>query len=253
MNHDEPSRVVSNLLRVEVQTPLWRVFPVSRLLEVCTTNELALVSPSRWEDPYENFLSQCTVAIGTEVGSLASLTRGAVGQCWTRQETESDATWRIYAPREERGIRVRVTAIDLLKTIWDENPLDANLSCFLGAVNYWPTDQIHDWVKNLKVGDALLESSGKAIAETLLVKRNEFAHENEVRLLHFKHGVDEARETVRRFPCDPNSLIMEMMLDPRLSRTEADSLTKLIRCAGYQGKLNHSALYRAPSFGPSSL
>lgn len=250
MSSDEQVR---NLLRVTADTPLWRVFRGDRLLEACATREIALVAPKKWDDPYENFLSRCSVIVDGQRGTLDGLTRGAFGQCWTSQERETDATWRIYAPREERGIRVKVKAGELMRVIWNREPSFAAHSCFLGAVQYRTAEEIKKYLEGLEVGRDLLDGQGKSIAETLLVKRTEFDHEREVRLLYFDNSGNPPSDGVMRFSCDPCQLIEEVTLDPRLTSQEALLVEKQVRCLGYTGVVNQSPLYRAPEFKPLSL
>ena len=52
-----------NMFGLDDQTPLWRVFQTRHLLDAVRNKRLVLVKPSCWDDPFENFLSQCDAHI----------------------------------------------------------------------------------------------------------------------------------------------------------------------------------------------
>jgi hypothetical protein len=234
-----------HLLRVDEAQSLWRVLPQNRALKMFEHQRNCLVTPRKWDDPFENFLARCRVTLPDgHKASLGGLTAGFVGQCWTDQELETDATWRIYAPGKKRGMRIRVRAGALLDTIYDPKKPFAGLSCFLGKVVYQSERELRDWLGSVSVTNNLLDGTNVAIVETLLIKRSEFEHEAEVRLL-FQDKRDRVRKS---FAFDTNMLIEQVMLDPRWTRDEAAKAEKQLRCFGYRGPIQHSTLYRVPSF-----
>lgn len=78
----------------------------------------------------------------------------------------------------------------------------------------------------------LLDSSGRNIAKTLLVKRWAFRAEKEVRLIYFNQDSDFAGD-VFSYEVDPNALITEAVLDPRMLPDEVDRWKKKFRRAGF--------------------
>lgn len=55
-------------------------------------------------------------------------------------------------------------------------------------------------------------------------------------------------KSVFKYQLDPNEIISQMMLDPRLSYTESEALkTEIRRGTGYKGDIKRSLLYRLPA------
>jgi hypothetical protein len=250
MHTDPPPK--RNFLEVDENQPLWRVFSHMRLAELFDTRQLVLVEPAMWEDPFENFLSRCEVKIGTEKASLGGLTEGFYGQCWTDRADETDATWRIYAPANERGVRVKVKASNLFDCIYDSNRQESALECFLGKVVYQSEGELRRWLESLSVGTQLLDPTNEQIARTLLIKRDPFAHESEVRLL-FQDLDHKSKPRIAKFDCEPTRLVEHILLDPRWTTSEASTFQNIIRCLGYAGPIEHSSLFRIPNFPTLSL
>jgi hypothetical protein len=102
----------------------------------------------------------------------------------------------------------------------------------------------------------------EGIAWSLLMKRNAFKHEAEVRLVYRMTSGKPAEDHLFPYPVDPHALIDQVMIDPRFRPAEASKLRKKIRDqTGYKGKILCSLLYSKPkgffvdtigSDGPSS-
>jgi hypothetical protein len=91
---------------------LYRYIRLKRLYELFDDRVNVLVHPSKWDDPFENFVlnSQFTYPDGTSSGDIGLRLR-MYGQCWTTASV-SDALWRIYCPKEcgkIDGVRIRTT------------------------------------------------------------------------------------------------------------------------------------------------
>jgi hypothetical protein len=104
-----------NLSPKDLDVNVYRVIPLTRLYELFETRTNVLVSPKKWEDPFEKIVL-----------------RGLFGQCWTRHKA-SDAMWRIYSPQSE-GVRLRTTVRALLSGLSKSLPHPAR--AFIGGVGY---------------------------------------------------------------------------------------------------------------------
>src|SRR5438067_994323 len=110
-----------NVAADDWDTPIYRVFSLNRFKEMISTSTLGLVRPSKWEDPFENFVLKSRVRLKTgEIGSLREIRDRWYGQCWTLNR-DSDAMWRIYSP-DKTGVRVSSTLRKLLSALY--NPSD---------------------------------------------------------------------------------------------------------------------------------
>ena len=241
---------LENIFNIDnIDTPLYRIFPLHRIEEIFADEELVLVQPKLWDDPFENFFLQCELEgkNGKKI-SLEALNRQWYGQCWTTQR-ESDAMWRIYSP-QKRGIRIMTSVRKLSEYLWDARDRFSKNKYFIGKVEYEPKNEIEAFLSNTSFREITLGGQNDGVAKTLLTKREEFRHEQEVRLLacnvdpnDFQHNrtVDESTYHI---PVEPQKLIDEITIDPRCSDQEFDQMKSQIEALGYTGELNLSGLYR---------
>lgn len=98
------------------------------------------------------------------------------------------------------------------------------------------------------VTPTVLDHSGLGQVLTLLLKREAFEHEKEVRLVY--------RETTERykkdqniieFDIDPNTLFDEIVFDPRMSETDYEMYSNEIKRCSFTKPISQSTLYQAPN------
>jgi hypothetical protein len=88
------------------------------------------------------------------------------------------------------------------------------------------------------------------IARSLLMKRNAFRHEAEVRLVYRMTSGKPAKDGLFPYPVDPHALIDQVMIDPRFPPAETSELKRKIKDrTGYRGDLLSSLLYSRPPAG----
>lgn len=219
-----------HLSQTERTRPVYRFVCITRLYQLFDKKQNVLVSPDKWDDPFENFILQ----------SKKISRRSWFGQCWTRHRA-SDAMWRIYS-QDSRGVRIRSSPFRLVESLLESLPPGSR--GFIGAVQYLPEKRMMRFVQSAlspgKLADAV------EAAKTLLVKRPAFRHEAEVRLLLL--NVDAApNQKLAPYPVDPHKLIDQVMLDPRIPKPEADKLKREIRArTGFKGRIKRSLLYAPP-------
>jgi hypothetical protein len=240
---------VENIFNIDLDTPIYRIFPLHRIKEIFENEELVLVTPKLWDDPFENFFLQCKLQRENgEMVSLEALNRQWYGQCWTRNR-ENDAMWRIYSP-EKGGVRVATTVRQLSEYLWDEGDRFSKQKYFIGSVHYELKNEIEEFLAKTSFREITLGGQNDGIAKTLLTKREEFSHEQEVRILacnvdpnDFQH-TRTVSESTYQIPIEPLKLINEITIDPRCSDLEFEQMKKQILALGFDGELNLSDLYR---------
>src|ERR1051326_1655417 len=87
-------------------------------------------------------------------------------------------------------------------------------------------------------------ADGRGHAEALLVKRDAFAHEQEVRLLYVEPKDSASLDLLRFVGVDPHALFDELTLDPRLGADDVEKRTAEFRSYGYAGSVNKALLYQ---------
>jgi hypothetical protein len=206
---------------------IYRIVRVPRLLELFNKKQNVLVRPNKWDDPFENFILR---------------SQQVYGQCWTRQRA-SDAMWRIYS-RDSKAVRIRSTVRRLAESLHQTRGKWANFEVFIGRVQYLQKRKL--MVFALNVVQKTTASPAAMLAKTLLVKRPAFKHEREIRLLFVPHGRDASKQKFR-YHIDPDVLIDQIMLDPRMHVQEADALKQRIKATtGFRGEIKRSLLYAPP-------
>lgn len=236
-----------NLIRIDnINQVVYRIFPLYRIQQLFQDNKLVLVRPEVWEDPFENFLLRCT-AIDKDgtVARLDDLARSWYGLCWTLN-ADSDAMWRIYSPKKD-GIRVKTTIRKLADMLWEPDNQFSSLKYFIGKVQYRTREEIEMFLRRTSFWDLAIGGQNLNFAETLLIKRTEFQHENEIRILaNCKEDVPDARLAVDlyKIPANPNNLVDELCIDPRLGDNQVADITQSLKQFGYTGPIVQSELYK---------
>jgi hypothetical protein len=211
-----------NLSPQQLDMRVYRVIPLRRLYELFETRTNVLVSPTKWEDPFEKIVL-----------------RGLFGQCWTRHKA-SDAMWRIYSPKS-KGVRLRTTVRALLSGLSRALPHPAR--AFIGGVRYLPQEKLTRFVTDAVSNNSITDAASRA--RLLLVKRFAFRHEREVRLVAANaHGAND----ILAYSVNPLVFADQIMLDPRLGPTKADQLrAEIRRRTKFKGEILWSLLYTLPS------
>lgn len=214
--------------------------PIQRVLQALEEARLILVKPKKWDDPFENALLASAFKTADGETLTFSAKDSVYGQCWTLHR-ETDAMWRIYSANKD-GVRIASTPRKLLTALEKSSTRYPKVSCFIGRVTYLSKA---DLLK--KLGDInLLRTDGSGIAESLLYKRREFAHEREIRLIY--SGEDgKCLSDIYPFAISPNDVFEKLTFDPRMD----PELRKAYRLAfeekGYTGKVTTSTLYNPPT------
>ncbi|HCG6387389.1 TPA: DUF2971 domain-containing protein [Vibrio parahaemolyticus] len=232
-----------NLEESDFSTYIYRTIPLNRLYELFQDRENTLVKPSLWEDTFENFVLKTKLRNEQNQVIEYNIHDRMYGQCWT-QERASDAMWRIYSP-DKQSVRIRTTIGALLDSISMATVDRANCDHCIGKVEYVREQEL------IGRATATFSENGEitfgGLFRSLLIKRRAFRHENEVRLMFCDWSETAGLQNVFKYDIEPHELISQMMLDPRLTYEEAETLKAEIRKqTGYQGDIKRSLLYRLP-------
>lgn len=233
-----------NLDVSDSDTPIYRVFNTQRLLELFTLGKNTLVKPALWDDPLENYVLQAAMkAFSDHPHSFDFTTKDRMyGQCWSTLE-ESDAMWRIYSP-DKSGVKVRTTIGKLLNSLQAASEVDSNM-CYIGRVNYMSGDTLRDKLQD-RFWLGLEAADWTSQAASLLFKREEFEHENEVRLIYINPDSNYS-DNLFRYSINPIDLFDEVQFDPRISQELFDVFKFFLEDRlRYLNPISRSQLYQVP-------
>lgn len=249
---------------------VYRVMKLEYLLNWCDEKKNVLPSVDKWDDPWERALFKNPIKYGS--GWIHPSNFKYYGQCWSFNEKESDATWRIFKATEGGCVRVGVKAGDLYNCLTEYVDKEAKsnvantISCYAGKVEYKTPEIIAEFFEEKPFSERL-NSTGTDLAETLFVKREKFAHEEEFRVLYFptKNDVLEESENNLTLPLpDDNGLfkygmpvdkIVSVLFCPEISHCEHEleekknkfeDLKKSLQAKGIIGTIERSDLYDFP-------
>ncbi len=238
-----------NVFGVDLTKSLFRVYSSTDwFIQAVREQAITLVKPERWDDPFENFILRSSAKMKngqtvhfSEIGKLL------YGLCWTLNSDETDALWRIYSPNKV-GVRVKVKADKLFSSFYNLNDPFATVSYFIGKVEYKTESELKTIFEDPdNLNRFIFDSSTKGHIRTLLYKRTEFSHENEVRLVY---QADKERyhpaNPLYVFGFNPNDLFEEVLFDPRMTDVEFRKYENELLELGFPNSIKKSKLYSLP-------
>lgn len=239
-----------NSINLDINTPIYRIIPLTRFYEMLENQNNVLVKPHLWEDPFENFLLKATGKLndGTPV-SFKSIHDSFYAQCWTTKN-ECDGLWRNYKCSATSAIKIKTTISKLMERFYDLTNQFHTLSYFIGKVDYVNDAEIIDFFQD---PISLMDFKDLGFVKTLLIKRKAFAYEEEVRLIFSRPNsneinIDEIKNPwdnsdLFKFSIDPNDLIEEVEIDPWILPDDYKAIRREITAKGYLGNIVRSSLY----------
>lgn len=248
------NRKDENMLHISADEEIYRIFSLNQFIKAVRMQRLTMVKPWLWEDPFENFLSKSTgYNRKGKIISFKYLANHFFGQCWSL-EREKDWMWKMYAPNG-RGIKVKTKVNTLFEQFNDTGNPSYKSSYFIGKIQYMEDYEIRSFYiipgltqKNLK------DPSGKGVAQTVMIKRKEFCHEKEARLVFYpdkKNGQTtkgnrwNTRNKFYHFKFDPVALLDEIVFDPRMPNSLYKIYRKILIGYGFdKNRIIHSPLYK---------
>lgn len=229
-----------NLSPKEHDQYIYRIISLERLNQLFNDRVNVLVSPELWDDPFENFIMKSNVRFNDGIIADIGFSDDYYGQCWTLHKA-SDAMWRIYS-HDQKGVRIRTTVRKLAESLSMTLGKRKNVQSYIGKVKYLPNKRLMEFANT--VYKCLPHHM--SFAETLLVKRPAFSHEKEVRLIYTDKG-EQRDSKLFSYPINPHELIDQIMIDPRLTKDEANQVKKqIVASTTYKGTIKRSLLYATP-------
>lgn len=248
-----------NLTEKDLDKPVYRIFSMKRLVEMLINKELVMPKVNSWDDIYENFFLKSNFSIdGDEIIGLKEDSDLYYGQCWCFVE-DSDAMWRIYS-HDKQSVRIKTTLRKLFGTVNSvqncgrimDSGFGIMMDTFVGAVDYKSKEDLDDWKKN-----QIIEASNLMpnILDSLFIKRDNFKHESEVRVIYCAEESDSKIKADSTFPLvcfkiNPFDLIEEIAFDPRADNSFfSDNKNYLINDLSFpENKITKSKLYELEQF-----
>lgn len=239
----------------DLDRPLYRIFPLWAFEDMLRVRRLVLVPPRFWDDPREDIPASIMMQRpDNKQKALGGYLNPVRCQCWSF-EAESDSLLRAYSrvtideihrrniePRNE-GVLVRTTPRKLNSALAEWAGRVTWGKIYFGRVEYLPREEASQKLVDILASKGPVEMGrGESRAQSLLLKRQAFSHEDEVRLI-WVCGDQRDIEEVMTVNIQPNDFIEEVTFDPRLIRFELLERQQSAKGLGYEGAFVESTLY----------
>lgn len=223
---------------------LYRYMSLAQFISLVENKMLFLRKVKLWDDPWEAPDDQIPIIDekGKERLSESLITSSTVGQCWT-YEKDSDAMWRIYSS-DRQGIMVETIAKNFYTV---DNLRHASLA----KVEYYNKG---NYIEKRK---EVANNSSYSFAGDMILKREAFKHENEVRLLVCLQGYNNVENIwdtpVIGFGIEPELFIKSITFDPRADEWYVDSIKKYCMSKNFKCPIEKSNLYKKDFYESTRL
>lgn len=229
---------------------IWRYMDLARFLSLIQSQALFLCPISEFDDPFEGSVSEATLRAiqnGETVWGMAPLTDASLkgtfhdpetcaklihnarmcvyATCWHLCDHESVAMWRQYAS-EGKGLAIRSTYDRLRRSLGHVHGQGHTL----GSVEY-----IDYASAMMPKGDA---------CEIALLKRREFQHEKELRIL-----VADVPRRRMAIPCALEELMAEVVLAPQAPGWLLEVIKNVLDAYKLTPPVRMSSMHAPPPWG----
>lgn len=194
---------------------IYRFLPLERLLETLHNKQLTFVSPTKWNDPFDNFLFR------QQGISRDSFLNRLYVMCFTHNP-HSQAYWKTYSPNEH-CVRLRLRK-DILIKVMKSIPEKV----WVGKMKYEYETKLVEKLQNTKGLSTSLQKQNPddIFLKTFHLKRMPFKYEEESRISILT--LKEKPKGLRKINFEPTQLISQMYLDPRMGDHEVKAWKKYL-------------------------
>lgn len=178
-----------------------------------------------------------------------NVARTVLAMCWTRT-CRSEALWRLerpiaHIPESDRTlVRIRTSFDRLSRAVSSSTDLSRRLpgKSFLIPVQYLPDHKVSLRFNQLSASKRVSREAARALS----YKRYPYRYEREVRWVHVTQAAaDQGGYTAVQI--DFNTLVDQIMIDPRADTWEASRIKDVAQKAGFLNEVKHSRLFRLPA------
>lgn len=211
---------------VNSSRPLYKHMSLNNALRTLNKHFIWFSNPTEWKDPFEGRFLTAKYHRGNEILDFPWVNR-VYCTCVTLTAS-SEAFWTPYS-QNQIAIELRINRQQLITEL--ESYLD-KYDIYVGKVNYQQTDVITGELHTIPFTTNILQPFSEMwCAELLLLKRNAYKYEDEVRIImvekqkKIKSDTDSimTKPNVKKgikvgFKCKNTDIIKDIILDPSLER-----------------------------------
>ena len=202
--------------------PLHKHMSLESALNTLNNKVMWFANPTIWKDPFESRFVDAQYNRNGKLKPFPFKDR-VFCACYT-ETAASEAYWTPYS-QQQIGVEFVVNRKELLKQL--ELYAD-KYDIYIGKVEYMKTASIKRPLSMIPFSVPHPRVWTKEwCARLLLLKRNAYKYEDEMRIMIVKKEKTKAKGIMLEFNCEPTSLIERVILDPNLQE-QTEILFKLI-------------------------
>ncbi len=229
-----------NMTPADLDKSIYRIVPVKNNLDLMLENKtLALAKTSSWEDVYENFFFKENFFVHGDKVTMEHLADNIFGQCWSTFK-DSDAMWRIYS-YDKKSVRIKTTIRKLFDAVYLSDHCMA--TTYIGAIDYKSQKALNEWIDS--INPVSTSDLTKVTVDSLFMKRNNFSHEQEIRVIYQPDSASpDCSSRLKFYSIDTDDFLEEIAFDPRADDTFMQDTMRMISKHGYpMSRVIKSPLY----------
>lgn len=187
--------------------------PLEYALKMLNEKKIWFANPKTWKDPFEKRFITAKFTINTMTKDFPW--KDKVFCFCSTQTFTSEAYWNTYS-RGQVGIEFKISKKALLKEL---ETISNEFDIYIGKVEYMSTKDIKNKLSSIPFASPRpLNFDNEMCARLLLLKRNSFAYEDEVRILIVNNNNKlENKDGINiQYSCNNTDLIQSITLDPSL-------------------------------------
>lgn len=192
---------------------LHKYMPLEYAIKTLNESKLWFANPAEWKDPFEKRFIEAEYLKNDK--KYKFLWKDKVFCICMTQTSTSEAYWNTYSS-QQIGVEFKISKQKLLDELLNyTNEYDI----YIGKVEYMKTADIQKSISKIpfkqSIGSINIEDKLLA-AKLLLLKRNAYKYEDEIRIIIVKKVTSKERGISLNYTCDNNKLIDSIVLDPSL-------------------------------------
>lgn len=207
---------------------LHRTMSLVYALDSLRNRRLRFSNPIKWDDPFEKmFISAKYVSTKQEV---AHPWLNRVFCCCFTQRAQSQAFWEIYCKNND-GVQFGISPTQLYDELCNSFK---GYKVYIGKVEYLETKQIEGNIHKIPFSSPTPTvdlNNDEFLARLLLLKRNAFMFEEEIRVIVVEDNSQERTTLLKnnecrylKYSCHHTDIFKSLLLDPRLCDTSFNTL-----------------------------
>lgn len=212
---------------------LYKYLPLENALRNLESRGIWLSNPTKWEDPFEYRFLNAKYFDKSGIESEFPYREKIFATCLTR-DPYSEAQWNAYS-KDSLAIRFMLDTKNLLEQL-SKYAVKNSLSIFFGNVEYRKREDIEvgcllDLKFDVEAKGTIINKSIDDIdfcAHLLLLKRQDFSYEKEIRIIAIKKRPIKADGINCTYECDNKTLIKNLVVSPKVKDSTFEMLKKYI-------------------------